>query len=250
MAFLSLIFVACLGVQSVVAHYHFNYLMINGTFHPKWRYVRVPQDQEQYLPYPLYDLASLDYRCGRNATVTGPGTDIATIVAGEVVGVRPSLTNNRPGTTFFHDGPLFAYLSKSPTQTREGLQNWDGDGNYFKIAQRGPDTDNGWFTNTYKYNLTTDSWNFTIPSTTPPGLYLLRAESIYPKAEFNRTQFYASCAQVQILGPGGGTEPGPTVKFPGAFDNFHEGVLITQELATGKKGLDNYKFPGPTVWTG
>jgi hypothetical protein len=47
--------------------------------------------------------------------------------------------------TFFHDGPLFAYLSKSPEQTRTGLQSWDGDGDYFKIADRGPDDDESWW---------------------------------------------------------------------------------------------------------
>lgn len=70
-------------------------------------------------------------------------------------------------------------------------------------------------------------WNFTIPDATPPGLYIMRLESIYPRAKFNTTQFFASCMHVQINGPGGAkTEPGPTVRFPGAFDEYHPGKSI------------------------
>lgn len=59
---------------------------------------------------------------------------------------------------------------------------------------------------------------------TPPGLYIMRIESIYPRYEFNRTQFFPTCMHVRINGPGGGkTPPGPTVTFPGAFDEYHPG---------------------------
>lgn len=34
-----------------------------------------------------------------------------------------------------------------------GLQKWDGDGDYFKIAQRGPDSAEGWFTTIQKEDL-------------------------------------------------------------------------------------------------
>jgi hypothetical protein len=61
-------------------------------------------------------------------------------------------------------------------------------------------------------------WNFTIPATTPPGLYILRVSSIYPNTRYNAAQFYVNCAQVEIVGAGGaGSEPGPKVGFPGAF---------------------------------
>jgi len=45
---------------------------------------------------------------------------------------------------------------------------------------------------------------FTIPSTTPPGKYLVRVEQLYLSYGFNRTQFYVNCAQVEVVGPGGG----------------------------------------------
>jgi hypothetical protein len=77
----------------------------------------------------------------------------------------------------------------------------------------------------------------------------LRIESIYPNRGFNKTQFYASCAQVEIVGSkgGDGLQPGPTVKFPGAFDNYDEGVWLREEYFN--KWL-SYKLPGPTVWRG
>ena len=43
----------------------------------------------------------------------------------------------------------------------------------------------------------------TIPKTTPPGQYLMRVEHIYPSVK-NDSQFYVNCAQVNIVGPGGG----------------------------------------------
>jgi hypothetical protein len=103
-----------------------------------------------------------------------------------------------------------AYLSRSPTQTPEGLQSWDGDGDWFKIAQLGAFNATHWFEfdnvrlsevwrqlSINSVHTLISQYNFTIPATTPPGLYLLRVESIYPRIEFNRTQFYMNCAQIQ-----------------------------------------------------
>lgn len=68
--------------------------------------------------------------------------------------------------------------------------------------------------------LTGCQWNVTIPATTPPGRYLLRIEHIYPKwltgEAYGGTQSYVNCAQVEIVGSGGG-KPGPTVKIPGVY---------------------------------
>jgi hypothetical protein len=45
----------------------------------------------------------------------------------------------------FHNGPLLAYLSKSPDQTPKGLKSYKADGDWFKIHERGPDNDTHWF---------------------------------------------------------------------------------------------------------
>ncbi|ORY00156.1 glycoside hydrolase [Clohesyomyces aquaticus] len=242
----------------------FPYLMANETMHSKWQYVRrsLTPETEKTLGTggfpPMYDLSSENIRCGRNSTSTGAQSDVATIEAGSKVGFRPDLYPKswcvgcgQPQQPYFHDGPLFAYLAKSPQQTKEGLQTWDGNGDFFKIAQRGPYNDSWWWWDVISNNKTLFSeWNFTIPRATPPGFYLLRMDSIFPKPEFNRTQFYASCAQVEIVGSeDGGAQPGPTVRFPGAFDNYDPGVLLPAELWPGKN-LTKYKMPGPPVWTG
>ena len=46
--------------------------------------------------------------------------------------------------------------------------------------------------------------NFTIPETTPPGYYLIRAEHNNLSQDGEGTQFFIGCAHVQIIGPGGG----------------------------------------------
>jgi len=43
----------------------------------------------------------------------------------------------------------------------------------------------------------------TIPKTTPPGEYLLRVEQIYPSTG-DTSEFFVNCAQINIIGPGGG----------------------------------------------
>jgi len=45
---------------------------------------------------------------------------------------------------------------------------------------------------------------FTIPMTTPPGKYLLRIEHFQPHQSLNKTQWYVNCAQIDVIGPGGG----------------------------------------------
>jgi len=56
--------------------------------------------------------------------------------------------------------------------------------------------------------------NFTIPKTTPPGKYLVRVEQFNIISIYMQTQHYINCAQIEVVGPGGGT-PGPFIKFPG-----------------------------------
>ncbi|KAF2660995.1 lytic polysaccharide monooxygenase [Lophiostoma macrostomum CBS 122681] len=69
-------------------------------------------------------------------------------------------------------------------------------------------------------------YNFTIPAGTPAGLYLLRVESIYPRIEFNSSQFFMNCAQIEVIGSSNPVSPpGPMTRFPGAYDDTDEGKL-------------------------
>ncbi|KAF2871660.1 glycoside hydrolase [Massariosphaeria phaeospora] len=182
-------------------------------------------EERSYLPDPLRNLNALSYRCGRNGTASGVDTDVATLAAGSKVGFQPT----QAGQSSFHDGPLQAYLAKSPEQTPQGLKKWDADGAYFKIAERGPDGP-GWFSSYQGKKDYFYQFNFSIPAVTPPGFYILRIESVYPKPTFNTTQLYVNCAQVEITGPGGSHEPGPTVRFPGAFDEYDEGKYLFEKV--------------------
>lgn len=77
--------------------------------------------------------------------------------------------------------------------------------------------------------------NYTIPLTTPPGKYLLRAEHLFNDySGVNNTQFYHSCAHIDVVGPGGGV-PGPTIRLPEGYvddpGKFH--LFITLNLSLG-----------------
>ncbi|KAF2470677.1 uncharacterized protein BDR25DRAFT_369117 [Lindgomyces ingoldianus] len=233
--------------QNAIAHYVLSRFIANETIFPEWKYVRrvTPNTTTPLAEhtYPHYDISSPNIRCGRGAGTSGPGSEIATVVAGSVVGFRLDLWN--APYVMFHDGPLLAYMSKSPEQTRDGLKEYDGGGEWFKIAQRGPYNKTRWFA---EYNKRFSEFNFTVPPTTPPGFYLLRGESIYPHDTFNRTQFYMNCASVEIVGGiESESEPGPLVRFPGAYDDYDEGIWVPGEV-WNRTDLSRYKMPGPEIW--
>ncbi|KAF2658531.1 lytic polysaccharide monooxygenase, partial [Lophiostoma macrostomum CBS 122681] len=142
--------------------------------------------------YPQYDLTSPNTRCGRGAMSTGNSSEIATVIAGSKVGFRIDFWYaGSLGGVMLHDGPLLAYLSRSPDQTPQGLMDYQAGGDWLKIHERGPDNHTRWF---MPENWT--QYNFTLPVTTPSGYYLLRPESIYPHSQFTTTQFYMNCAQI------------------------------------------------------
>lgn len=89
------------------------------------------------------------------------------------------------------------------------------------------------------------NFTFTLPEDVPPGEYLLRAEHIglHAAGNFGKAQFYIGCAQLTIQGSGTGT-PGPTVKFPGAYNGREPGILIPLYWPP----LYDYENPGPATW--
>jgi hypothetical protein len=134
-----------------------------------------------------------------------------------------------------------AYLSAS---TSSDVSQYEGDGDWFKIAYWGPKNDTYWSTRDQT------GMNFTIPRTTPPGQYLLRVEHLYVRPTYNTTQWYVACAQINVLGKGGGN-PAPLVRFPGAYHLEDEGIWVADEMYEWPlTGLLKYKPPGPSVWIG
>ncbi|KAF2248691.1 lytic polysaccharide monooxygenase [Trematosphaeria pertusa] len=198
--------------------------MFNNTVTEQWEYVRnitagfAADDalaQDQYMPY--YDIYDANIRCGRGAATSGPGTRTATVLAGDEVGFVVGRSADEPLEPYiiYHNGPGQAYLSRSPT---DDLDGYEGDAEWFKIAYLGPKNDSYWLTRDQT------GMNFILPRTTPPGKYILRVEHLYVRPAFNTTQFYIACAQIEVLGPGGGS-PGPLVKFPGAYNLSDPGKL-------------------------
>jgi hypothetical protein len=102
----------------------------------------------------------------------------------------------------------------------------------------------------------------------------MRIEQWMPTAIPNYSQWYVNCAQVNIIGPGGGI-PTEFAHFPGTYDINHPGkqALIfpnkIKKLILSSIGLQipmnqwvngglpedqmrllEYSPPGPAVWTG
>ncbi|CAI6234016.1 unnamed protein product [Periconia digitata] len=236
--------------QGAIAHYVFPILIVNGTQSARWQYVRDVANISSYAPpheedakmepqYPKFDdKHEVDVRCGRSAQNSANGTETATIVAGSDVAfqVKSLHVDDNSVNHIFHEGPGSVYMAKS-----DDLENDVGDGDWFRISYEGLIDDKIWEVEWKEFV------NFTIPSTTPPGTYLLRMEQFWPWGNKDRSQWYVNCAHVNIVGSGGGT-PGPTIKIPEAYHATDPGIL----LPTNSTGwiTEGYKPVGPPVWTG
>lgn len=197
-------------VQVSYCHYAFPYLIVNGTVSPQWKYVRdVGYDPDKGTEigktWPLYDVTSSDIICNREAGA-GPKTATATINAGDQAAFRvaPYLGIT---TAISHPGPGQVYMSRAPN---DDVEHYDGKGDWFKVAYVGPSSANSWTL------LGAKDINFKIPKTTPPGKYLVRVEHLFVHDKLNETQIYVNCAQVNVVGPGGG-KPTNLIRFPGGY---------------------------------
>ncbi|KAK0718647.1 glycoside hydrolase [Lasiosphaeria miniovina] len=230
----SLLLLAALAV-SADAHYIFNILMVNGKkIGGEYTYVR--RNSNSYNPAFPDIVEKADLRCNVGAK---PGGSVQTysVQAGDRVGFK--VFNNE---LIEHPGPGFIYFSRAP---EGGVATYDGSGDWFKVNETGlcgtnPGTDRNWCS----YNK--DKLEFTVPAKTPPGEYLVRVEHIgLHEGHKNRAQFYITCAQLKIDGPGGGT-PGPLVKIPGIYKQDDPGIRYDKWTSRPAP----YVMPGPAVWDG
>ncbi|CAI6264403.1 unnamed protein product [Periconia digitata] len=209
------------------------------------------------IPLEAYDsLDGENITCGRAAFNSLGKTEIADVVAGEEIGFKTwyEVDNGEPWTaettySFYHTGPAQVYLSRAPN---DDLKSYHGDGDWFKVAYAGPKNSKSWELDGPHRN----DFNFTLPRTTPPGAYLMRFEYIYVTA-FNTTQFYVSCALVNVKSPGPSVEPGKPAgfaRFPGTYKIEDPGITVprSQDRINGgvEVNLLEYKPPGPPVWEG
>ncbi|CAI6334589.1 unnamed protein product [Periconia digitata] len=92
-------------------------------------------------------------------------------------------------------------------------------------------------------------WNFTIPASTPSGLYLVRFEQMFPNPQ--DAQFYVNCAHIEVVNDNGTPGALPDgVKIPGVYTRGQKDVYFSTYDYGLKGSLDGYTTPAPEVWTG
>ena len=220
---------------SADAHYIFNILFVNGQ-RQGGEYAYVRRNTNAYNPVFPDILDKNDLRC--NVGARAGNTATFTVKAGDKIGFK--VFNNE---LIEHPGPGFVYMSKAPDGT--SVKDYDGSGDWFKAYETGlcrgsASSDGNWCS----YNK--DRLEYTIPAKTPPGEYLVRVEHIgLHEGHVNRAQFYMTCYQLKIEGPGGGN-PSPVVKIPGLYQRNHPGIAYNKW--TGNPAP--YQMPGPRVWDG
>ncbi|KAL4916502.1 glycosyl hydrolase family 61-domain-containing protein [Aspergillus aurantiobrunneus] len=219
-----------------LAHWNFAALVVNGEETEEYQYVRATKNSNS----PVTDVLSDDIICNVG------GIDDDTLAATETyTGLAPG---DQVGFTirdvWGHPGIQQVYMSRAP----DTAKTYKGDGDWFKVyslttsnlsdpIEWAPFVDNVGITN----------FTFTLPQDLPAGEYLIRAEglALHGAGEYGGAQWYLGCAQVAVTGDGAGS-PGPTVKFPGAYDGHEPGILVNMYWPP----LTNYTAPGPAVWPG
>jgi len=216
-------------VDVALGHYRFYELIVNNTITGQYQYVRQNTNDNS----PVTDITSTDMRCNVGGLASGPATSVAYVEAGSTAGFFLDIA-------IYHPGPLAVYMSK----VTDGftVETYDGSGPWFKIYEMTAEI------TTSAIDFADDnlpSINFTIPPTTPPGAYLLRVEqlALHVAETVGGAQWYISCAQVIVSGPGGGT-PGPTILIPGGYSETDPGILIDIYYPIPQ----TYVPPGPAVW--
>ncbi|KAF9039952.1 cellulose-growth-specific protein [Panaeolus papilionaceus] len=195
--------------HSASAHYIWTTLIAGST--TSTAAVRQPVNNS-----PVTSGTGNDARCNTNP---GSASQTVSVSAGSTIGFK--LDN-----TLYHSGPAAIYLGKAPGSAA----SWDGSGsNWFKIAEWGATFNPFKFTAEGQSQLTT-----TIPSSTPPGEYLVRIEQVGLHVA-GAPQWYISCAQINITGGGGGNPN--KVSIPGYVSASDPGLTV------------NIYYPIPTSYT-
>ncbi|KAF2735279.1 hypothetical protein EJ04DRAFT_563457 [Polyplosphaeria fusca] len=234
----------------VYAHWTFCNFLVNGTETEQWRYVRdVAQEDGTFADSPMagksfpqqgLEIYSTNITCGRSAIQSASRTETATVLAGSEVGFRVN-----DNGTIFHPGVTQFYMAAVPSGKRiEEFAGNEDDARWFKVASLGAKSDTEWITHESR------DANFTVPKTTPPGQYLLRIEHLWPQRSASGPQWYVNCAQVQVVGPGGGA-PEEFARFPGTYEVADPGIWLQDgERGDPQINLLRYVPPGPKVWLG
>ncbi|KAF2661708.1 lytic polysaccharide monooxygenase [Lophiostoma macrostomum CBS 122681] len=241
------------------AHWIFDRIVYENKWTQPYEYVREVSpanvNNDLALIYPNTDPDSVDLRCGRNATLGWSQPKTAPLNAGDSLGFIVNLASVAHGR-MYHPGFASAWLSKAPS---DDLNSYLGDGDWFKIMSVTGRTAQSFNTSNpaLKYDdskvmwgaYNSDSWNFTIPATTPPGKYLVRFEYIFPNVD--DAQFYLGCAHIDVKNSGTVGTPGPLVKIPGVYKRGQPDVYFSSyDYYLSSKHIEDFVAPYPPVWQG
>ncbi|KAF2008894.1 lytic polysaccharide monooxygenase [Aaosphaeria arxii CBS 175.79] len=265
----AIILLVALVFRQSQAHYLTGRLIFDNHWTDTWEYVRKISpydgplsDPNLALVYPNTDPASLDLRCGRNATKNWSTTKTAVLKAGDKVGFgagAPTISLDKIAR-IYHPGFGSVWMSKSP---HDDVDRYEGDGDWFKILQivgrteQSLDFEDPGNKNLYdRYKamwgtFNVQSWNFTIPATTPPGKYLLRFEHVFPNTY--DSQFYVNCAHIEVVNPGVVGTPSPLVKIPGIYERGQPDVYFDHYNSSFIEHPEDISWfipPQPNVWKG
>ncbi|KAF8748762.1 P-loop containing nucleoside triphosphate hydrolase protein [Rhizoctonia solani] len=170
------------------------------------------------------DVSTTNLTCNSGGEHAG-STTTTTVAAGSTIGFALD-------EAIFHHGVLNVYMAKAP----ETAATFNGSGEvWFKIYELPPITDGG-----NSITFPTDGMTnvtFPIPNSVPSGEYLVRIEHIalHLALNYQKTEFYVSCAQVQVINGGQG-EPKPLVALPGYYTGRESGIMVNiySESNSGK----------------
>jgi len=223
-----------LGLLAAVAvngHYQFPDFITGGVISADFQYVR--ETTNHYSNAPVTDVTDPQLTCYELAG--RPAANVSTAAAGSSIGFQSNIA-------VYHPGPLLVYMAQVPEG--QDVNSWNATGDvWFKIYQQTPSFTSAGMT------WPSDNeqiFNFTIPSETPSGNYLVRIEhiAIHTASTVGGAQFYVACGQVAVTGGGSGT-PTPTVAIPGVYSATDPGILIDIYYPIPT----SYVMPGPAVWS-
>ncbi|KAH6888176.1 glycosyl hydrolase family 61-domain-containing protein [Thelonectria olida] len=203
--------------RSASAHYIFSKLVLNGVASDDWQYIRQTTRSECYMPTKFTNTfdnltpSDSDFRCNLGSFSNAANTDVAEVAAGDTIAMKLFYDG-----TIAHPGPGQVYMSKAPTGN---VQEYEGDGDWFKIWETTLCDQTGDLTKTAWCAYGMSQFEFKIPTDTPAGEYLVRAEHVgLHGAQNNEAEFFYSCAQVKVTGSGSGS-PSITYQIPGIYDD-------------------------------
>ncbi|KAI9935115.1 hypothetical protein ASPWEDRAFT_175837 [Aspergillus wentii DTO 134E9] len=241
--------VAAVLSRPATTHYIFSKLVVDGQESEDWQYIRETTRNKCYMPtkwsntFDNLTPSGSDFHCNLGSFSNAAKTEVAEVAAGDTIAMKLFYDGS-----IAHPGPGQVYMSKAPSGN---VKEYQGDGEWFKIWEKTLCSKSG--------DLTTDAWctwgmsqfEFQIPDATPAGEYLVRAEHVgLHGAQSNEAEFFYSCAQVKVTGPGNGS-PSKTYHIPGIYNDnmkLFNGLNLWVDSADEVEADINKTPIGDSVW--